>query len=387
MYHEMRKIKMKKVFTFLTVVLFSTGVFAQSPEKMSYQSVVRNTNNELVSSTTVGLQISIVQGSASGTIVYTETHTPETNSNGLVSIEIGTGTVVDGSFTSIDWSNGPYFIKTETDPSGGTDYSISGTSQLLSVPYALHAKTAENVSGAIEEADPVFTDSEAANITSTDITKLNNLSGTNTGDQDLSELALKTALSDSIAKIRNELADSIALLRNEIPDVKKYSVGDFAHGGVVFWVDETGQHGLVAAKEDIGSIQWYNGTNTDTEANGSGVYSGEMNTLLIVADQGSNSKTYAAGLCAEYNVLEDGVTYGDWYLPSKAELDLLYQNKEIIDTKATENGGSSFTSDYYWSSTEVANNNNYAEVQDFSNGEQSIYFKNSDYNVRAIRAF
>ncbi|MDD2386440.1 MAG: fibrobacter succinogenes major paralogous domain-containing protein, partial [Bacteroidales bacterium] len=112
----------------------------------------RNSSDVLVTNTTVGMQISILQGSASGTVVYTETQTPTTNANGLVSIEIGGG----AGFSTIDWANDIYFIKTETDPTGGNTYTITGTSQLLSVPYALHAKTAESVSGGITETDPVF---------------------------------------------------------------------------------------------------------------------------------------------------------------------------------------------------------------------------------------
>src|SRR5690554_5807238 len=147
---------MKKIITVCAVLLMTASVFAQAPEKMSYQAVVRDGSNALVSSTAVGMQISILQGSASGTAVYVETQTPTSNANGLVSLEIGAGTVVSGDFTTIDWANGPYFIKTETDPTGGTSYTITGTSQLLSVPYALHAKTAETVTGGITENDPVF---------------------------------------------------------------------------------------------------------------------------------------------------------------------------------------------------------------------------------------
>jgi Chaperone of endosialidase/Collagen triple helix repeat (20 copies) len=110
---------------------------AQAPQKMSYQAVVRNSNNELLASKTVGMRISILQGSATGTAVYVETQTPTTNANGLASVEIGGGTVVTGTVASINWAAGPYFIKTETDPSGGSNYSIAGVSQLLSVPYAL----------------------------------------------------------------------------------------------------------------------------------------------------------------------------------------------------------------------------------------------------------
>jgi len=144
---------MKQVFTLLVAVLLTATVLAQSPEKMSYQAVIRNTSDVLVTNTSIGMQISILQDSASGTAVYTETQTPTTNANGLVNIEIGAGTVVSGDFTTIDWANGSYFIKTETDLAGGINYTITGTSQLLSVPYALHAKTAENITGGSSSND------------------------------------------------------------------------------------------------------------------------------------------------------------------------------------------------------------------------------------------
>jgi len=132
---------MKRIFTIVAALFMTASVWAQSPEKMSYQAVVRNTNNTLVATQAVGMQISILQGGATGTPIYVETQTPSTNANGLVSLEIGTGTIVSGDFTTIDWANDTYFIKTETDPTGGSTYTITGTSQLMSVPYALYAKT------------------------------------------------------------------------------------------------------------------------------------------------------------------------------------------------------------------------------------------------------
>ena len=140
---------MKNLFTLFAAVLLTANVFAQAPQKMSYQAVIRNSSNALVTGTAVGMRISILQGSSSGTAVYAETQTPTTNANGLVSIEIGAGTVVTGTFAGIDWSAGPYFIKTETDPAGGTSYSITGTSQLLSVPYALSAAGIANPTGLV----------------------------------------------------------------------------------------------------------------------------------------------------------------------------------------------------------------------------------------------
>jgi hypothetical protein len=203
---------MKKLFAIFVAVLLTASVFlpqragAQSPDKMSYQAVIRNSDNALLTSTVVGMQISILMGTADGTAVYVETQTPTTNANGLVSLEIGTGTTTD-DFSAISWTDGPYFIKTETDPTGGASYTIAGTSQLLSVPYALHAKTAESITGTIIESDPVYTGSQAADITATDITNLSNLSGINTGDQDLSTLATKTALGDSTEQVRSEFPD------------------------------------------------------------------------------------------------------------------------------------------------------------------------------------
>jgi hypothetical protein len=149
---------MKKLYTILAALFLTASAFAQAPEKMSYQAVVRDSGDALVTSQPVGMQISILQTTATGTAVYVETQTPTTNVNGLVSLEIGTGSVVSGDFTSIDWSTDSYFIKTEIDPAGGTTYTITGTSQLMSVPFALYAKTSGNGAGPIGPQGPAGND-------------------------------------------------------------------------------------------------------------------------------------------------------------------------------------------------------------------------------------
>ena len=130
---------MKKIYILTMLLLMSVATFAQSQDYMSYQAVIRNASNNLITNQPVGMKISILQGSAIGTAVYEETQTPTSNINGLVTLAIGGGSTISGSYGTINWANGPYFIKTETDPTGGTNYTIVGVTQFLSVPYALYA--------------------------------------------------------------------------------------------------------------------------------------------------------------------------------------------------------------------------------------------------------
>jgi len=149
---------MKLSNTFLLLFLILTlQVFAQSPEKMSYQAIIRAQDNSLVVNSKITLKVIVHQGTATGASVYQETHSVNTNNNGLVSLEIGTGTVGVGSFSAIAWDKGPYFIETQVDVKGGTNYNIVGVTQLLSVPYALHAKTADRiVGGSVSVPDKAF---------------------------------------------------------------------------------------------------------------------------------------------------------------------------------------------------------------------------------------
>lgn len=150
------------------------------------------------------------------------------------------------------------------------------------------------------------------------------------------------------------------------------AIGDSYQGGIIFWLDATGQHGLIAATADQSAgIKWYNVGYTTTNAVRDGIGAGKLNTERIIANQGVGS--YAAQLCANYQ----GGNYGDWYLPSKYELNLLYLQKAVV-------GG--FASADYWSSTE--DTSSYAWAQNFDDGSQYDDWKyDPTDHVRAIRAF
>ena len=143
---------MKAAFYHLFSASFATIIFlicsnsmkAQAPNRMSYQSVIRNSSNNLVVNQSVRIKVSILRNTTSGEVAYSEIHTVTTNANGLATLEIGGGANASGSFSGIDWSKDNYFLKTETDPTGGTNYTITGTAQLLSVPYALYSSLSGN---------------------------------------------------------------------------------------------------------------------------------------------------------------------------------------------------------------------------------------------------
>ena len=128
---------MKKITICLLTMIISVVSYSQVPQKISYQAVIRDASNNLLSLKNVSMRISILKGVLESSPIYIETQTGKTNLNGLVSIQIGTGAILFGNFSKIDWANGPYYIYTETDPDGGFDYRILGSSELLSVPYAL----------------------------------------------------------------------------------------------------------------------------------------------------------------------------------------------------------------------------------------------------------
>ncbi|WP_103068152.1 hypothetical protein [Aquimarina sediminis] len=132
---------MKRIITLLLCLLSIplSSLAQDSSKRISYQAIIRDVSNTVLANTDVGVQITILQSSATGSSIYSETQNVTTNINGLANIIIGSGS----DFENIDWTDGPYFIKVEIDPSGATNYIMSTVNQLLSVPYALHAATAD----------------------------------------------------------------------------------------------------------------------------------------------------------------------------------------------------------------------------------------------------
>ena len=143
---------MKKLFTYILSLSAATMIYAQAPDKLSFQAIVRNASGELMKNSNIGFRIQILMPNEFGAAVFVETQTVTTNENGLATLQIGSGTAVTGKIDSIDWSKGPYFLKTEMDPEGESNYTLTGTQQILSVPYALYAKNADLPPGIVNTA-------------------------------------------------------------------------------------------------------------------------------------------------------------------------------------------------------------------------------------------
>lgn len=147
----MRKNKIRFILSMLIITLVIQG-FAQVPQAINYQAVARNSLGEAITNALIGVEISIHQGSITGTVVYKETHSALSNNIGIISFSIGAGAAVSGDFSQVSWGSDSYFVEVSVDINGGSNYIQVGTSQLLSVPYALYSAFSANVDDA--DADP-----------------------------------------------------------------------------------------------------------------------------------------------------------------------------------------------------------------------------------------
>lgn len=400
---------MRHILYFLFSVLLSLNSFAQAPSKMSFQAVIRNSSNQLVVNQSVGMRISVLQGSSNGTAVYVETQTPTTNTNGLVSFEIGSGTAISGNLDAINWSNGPYFLKTETDPTGGTSYTITANNEMLSVPYALYAESSgSSIPGPQGPAGP------------TGPTGLTGSTGAQGPAGQAGANGLNTIVKTSIEPVGANCATGGVKLEYGVDANSNGSLqpgeinaaltqyvcngavgpqgpsgsggGGFTHyigeefgGGVIFhlWKDNLGvEHGLIVALNNQSTSQtWSNVAGTQIGATAQSSWNGLTNSNAIVAQSGHTSS--AAKLCVD--LVAGGQS--DWYLPSVDELSLLWHNRFNVNKTLSTIGGATILPffDVFWTSSEYLALN--AWYFNFGNGYAINIAKSTAFYVRAIRAF
>jgi len=281
---------MKKISLLFALTIYAlTGIFGQSPDQFKYQALLRSADGTIMANESVSVYLEILQGSATGTSVFNETHNLTTTEQGLININIGS--VEDLSF--ISWGADNYFIKITVN---GTEM---GTSQLLSVPYALYAKEAGSTDG--------------------------------------------------------------------------HYLGELFGGGIIFFIDETGEHGLIAGLHDLddgSGAAWSNIVDVEIGEGAHGFYDGAPNTVAIIGQAGHTNS--AAKMCDDYS--NEG--YDDWYLPTANELLLIRTNAMIIHSVLENDGDpntfgllAAFTHPYsfYWSSLEI--------------GSDFVWWLNMDYDT------
>jgi hypothetical protein len=326
---------MRKFINTFLLFLIANLAQAQAPQGIPYQAAARNSSGAILASTAISVRFTIRDSVATGAIKYRETFSVTTTAQGMFSVNVGQGTVVSGSFAGINWGTNAKFMQVEMDPAGGASYIDMGTTQLMSVPYALNTASFKFRVSAI--GDTVYSGNGSFVI-------IPGSSAANT--------PLTIGMSYGGGKIAYIL----------VPGDPGYITGE--------------THGLIAAPSDQStSIQWYNGSYITTGATGTALGTGMSNTNAIVAAQGAGS--YAAKLCAD--LVLNG--YGDWYLPSINELHKLYSNRSSIGE---------FTTDSYWSSSELSSSEGVANLAlaiFFGTGATYGDSKHVANRVRAVRSF
>jgi hypothetical protein len=380
---------MKKLLFIVIAIILAGNIQAQAPQKFSYQAVIRNASNQLIENQSIGLRVSILQGSAIGNAIFSELHAPVTNSNGLISIEIGGGSSLNGSISSINWANGPFFIQTETDIDGGNNYTITATSQLMSVPYALYAlNSGSSIPGPQGEQGPIG---------QTGPQGLPGATGPagSTGSQGPQGPIGQTGPTGATGPQGSQgIQGEVGPQGPITPGTFNHYVGEIFGGGIIFhlWKDNLGQeHGLIVDLNDLSSSQsWSDIGNGEIGPLARSPWNGNANSNSIINQGGHTSS--AALLCL--NSTNSG--YDDWYLPSVQEFNLIWFNMFQISKELTgipnaqQFNTPESTSSRYWTSNEY--NTNYAYFFAFDDpylgfAAASYSTKETLFKVRAIRSF
>jgi len=244
----------------IIMVFFPIFAVAQAPQKINFQSVLRNTTGEVVSNSSVSLRISILSGTVTGTIVYSETHAKTTDAGGLMSLQIGGGTVSSGVFGDINWGGASHFIKLEADFSGGSNYVVLGTQELMSVPYALYASKTDtsvlNLASRFLPLNNKLNIVDTSNMLLAYRTGLNNK--VNIVDTSNMLLAYKTGLNNKLnktdtASLSNRIDAKLnktdtASLSERINTKLNSSVIDLGNqtGNIIYWDNNLGKFRILA---------------------------------------------------------------------------------------------------------------------------------------------
>ncbi len=347
---------MKRTLSVFSALMMISTLMGQTPLKVSYQAIIRDAGELLIVNQPVGIRISVMDGAVA---VYTETHSATTNENALVGLELGAGTPLTGTFAGIDWSDGPYSLKSEIDLTGGTTYTITRTDQILSLPYAFNAK----VTGSFSTADY----------------------------NDLSNLPVRDGSETRVSAGTNiTISGSGTLATPYVVGVSgggaSYShlIGELYQGGIIVavWKEAGVEKGLIASVTDVGTSTWSNITGTLIGATAQSFRDGKTNSDAILAQPGHIGG--AAMLCDIYTNPDNGTgIYSDWYLPAAWELNMCYDAAIAINTILGDANGFLFNS--YWSSTEYSSTRAY--IFSFSNGNASFSLKSNSFQVRAVRRF
>lgn len=342
------------ILLILLFILLSSPILSQTPQSISYQAVVRDYNGALVVNTQINIQISILQDSISGTPLYIEEQMPTTNENGLFSIEIGSenATLISGDFHQINWSIGSYYIKSEFDLSGNSDFSLIGISKILSVPYAFHASTADSITGNIQETDPIYQNSLAANITEEDTTYWNNKLSNYIESQSLEEvLNINNVANNRITGLMDPISNTDAVTKSYVDELKaqiedlQVAVGlivkDF-EGNIYDVVQIGSQYWL---KQNLRTAYYNNGTPISTDLS-SALWLSTTEGAYCWYDNDSANHDILYGKLYNWHAVNTGnLCPSGWHVPTNTDWDVLLNE---VGGASTAGGALKVTGTTYW---------------------------------------
>jgi len=410
---------MKTKITQLAVIVLLTFCFQLStalaqvvPQAINFQAIARDVNGNPMINTNIQIRLSVIDSALGGTIVYQELRALPTNAYGSFSFQIGVGAnyVTIGSFQSINWETGNKHLKIDYDPTNTFNFTLTlGIIKFVTVPYAFTAETVVYIdaSGA-QNGDALVYNSATGKFEPGQVTtgpvdwsnvqnKPNFATVATSGNyNDLINTPIINGSETKVTAGTNITVTGIGTTANPyvINSTVTHYVGELYGGGVVFYVDQTGNHGLICSMIDLSTAQaWSNIDNTLIGATAQSEWNGQGNTTAIIGQPGHTSS--AAKLCNDYININYGTgAYSDWYLPAMSQLNKLFNAIYEVNKSLDSDGNSATTLIdrnlyYYWSSTEYSNNT--AWYYDFISGTLGIYSlsanKVATNAVRAVRAF